>query len=84
MHIRITQAKRFKTVRIGEEKVTVGEVTPVSDTFIHRLENEFPSFEFEVVEADHTDSETAGGAGDGTGLGGDAEATDDNDKGGTA
>lgn len=77
MHIVITQAKGFKTVRIGEEKVTVGEVTPVSDAFIRRLEDEFPSFTFEVVEAGSSnESGDAAGAAGGTG--------DDKDKGGDA
>ncbi len=47
MNILITKADHFKEVIIAEEKVIVGEITAVSDSFIKRLESEFPHFEFQ-------------------------------------
>ena len=47
MNILITKADHFKEVIIAEEKVVVGEITSVSDSFIKRLKSEFSHFEFQ-------------------------------------
>lgn len=50
MKIRITGAKGFKRVTISGERAMVGEVADVSEGFVHGMEAQFPSFEFEVLE----------------------------------